>query len=242
MPVLSAVQHNDAAQYDTRWRILSGLAFVMLGLVLIWFFTNDSFYVRAIQASGLNWQTEGEIFAFSEAADYHIFWLDTGQIRASIMRSALVVDATVELGWPPYLIDVQVQERQPAILWSEGGRDIWVDLQGRVMPVRAEIPGLLRVNAADGALSGQRQLDRDTVLGALQLREILPPGAALDYNSVYGLGWKNDRAWQIWVGFGAGMDEKIRIYEFLLNNLTGRGIEVEELNLANADAPFYRLR
>ena len=111
------------------------------------------------------------------------------------------------------------------------------------MPARAEIPGLLRVTVEAGGmvLLGRRHLDRDTVLGALQMREILPPGIRLDYNPTYGLGWTNERGWQIWVGSGGGMGEKMMIYEFLFDNLTGRGIEAEELNIANPDAPFYRI-
>ena len=240
-----SVEHNEKVQYDTRWRVLSALVFLMLSAILVLIFTSDSFYVRSIEVRGLTHQTRQEIFAFSDIADYHIFWLDPKLIRASILRSPSVADASVELGWPPDMITVHVEERQPAILWSEAGKDVWVDLQGRVMPARAELPGLLRVTVDAGASGGasmdRQELDKDTVLGALQMQEILPEGTSLDYNSVHGLGWTNHKGWQIWVGSGAGMSEKIRIYEFLFDNLIARGIEVEELNIANPDAPFYRV-
>ena len=243
LPESPAVTRHETALYDARWRVLSGFAFLTLGLILILMFISDSFYVRSIEASGLIYQTKEEVFAFSGIADYHIFWLDPQRIRANILRSALAADVTVELGWPPTLIAVQIQERQPAILWSESGGEVWIDLQGRVMPARAEIPGLLRVTVEAGGtvLLGRQNLDKDTVLGALQMREILPQGIRLDYNSTYGLGWTNERGWQVWVGSGAGMSEKMIIYDFLFDNLTGRGIEVEEVNIANPDAPFYRI-
>ena len=37
------------------------------------------------------------------------------------------------------------------------------------------------------------------------------------------------------------MNEKIKIYEVLMENLNSRAIDVAELNIANPDAPFYRL-
>ena len=235
-----SVEPSEKARYDARWRVPSALVFLMLGAVLILIFTSDLFYVRSIETSGLIHQTREEIFALSDIADYHIFWLDPERIRANVLRSPLVADASVEIGWPPDMITIQVEERQPVILWSAGGEDIWVDLQGRVMPVRAELPGLLRVNA-DGGVLMDKELDKDTALGALQMQEILPDGIDLDYNPIYGLGWTNHKGWQIWVGSGADMREKIRIYEFLFDNLVARGIEAEELNIANPDAPFYRV-
>lgn len=240
-----SVEHHEKVQYDTRWRVISALAFLMFSVMLVLIFTSDSFYIRSIQVHGLIHQTREEIFAFSDIADYHIFWLDPELIRANILRSSSVADASVDFGWPPDMITVQVEERQPALLWSEAGKDIWIDLQGRAMPVRADIPGLLRVTVDaggfEGPLTAGQELDQDTVLGALQMQEILPDGTDLDYNPIHGLGWTNHRGWQIWVGSGIGMSEKIRIYEFLFDNLVARGIEVEELNIANPDAPFYRV-
>lgn len=239
-----SVEHYEKAADDTRWRVISALAFLMFSALLVLIFTGDAFYVQSIQAHGLIYQTGEEIFAFSDIADYHIFWLDPELIRANILRSASVADASVELGWPPDMVTVQVEERQPALLWSEAGKEVWIDLQGRAMPVRADIPGLPRVTVDggfEGPLTAGRELGQDTVLGALRMQEILPDGTDLDYNPIYGLGWTNHRGWRIWVGSGTGMSEKIGIYEFLFDNLAARGIEVEELNIANPDAPFYRV-
>ena len=81
------------------------------------------------------------------------------------------------------------------------------------------------------------------MLGALRLKEILPEGDHLDYHPIHGLGWTNEKGWQVWMGIGstAIMDEKTRIYDVLVENLSSRAIDVAELNIANPDAPFYRL-
>ena len=234
----------------TRWRAISAVMFLMFALILVLFFTSDLFYVRSIQARGNDFVAREEVFAFANIADFHMFWLDPDEVRENVLRSSSIADVAVELGWPPNLVTIHLQERQPAIIWSESGNETWIDIQGRVMPARAAMPDVLRINvmvdAFDGpaaTLTDLRNLDKDLVLGALRLGEFLPAGAHLDYDSINGLGWTNERGWQIWMGIdtAAGMSEKIKAYQAYIDNLDSRGIEVSELNIANPDAPFYRL-
>ncbi len=246
-PKLSTAARRERRPVVSRWRVISGVLLVLFGLTLVVFFTSDVFYVRAIQVRGNDFITREEVFAYSELANYHMFWLDPAEIRRNLLRSASVADVSVEVGWPPDLVTLLVQERQPAVVWSNGGQETWIDVQGRAMPARAEMPGLLHVNlvrdGSDRPLPEARDFDKDMVLGALRLREILPEGGHLDFHPAHGLGWTNDLGWQVWMGAdsAAVMREKIKIYEVLVGNLSSRAIDVAELNIANPDAPFYRL-
>jgi len=241
---------NERAQTHLRWRITSAVLFVMFGVILILFFSSDLFYVRSVQVRGNDFLAREEVFAFSSIADFHMFWLDPEEIRRNVLRSSSIADVTVELGWPPNLITMFVQERQPAIIWSEAGNETWIDIQGRIMPARAAMPDVIRVNVVVDAFKGPsatltdlKKLDKDVVLGALRLQEFLPPGTDLDYDPINGLGWTNDQGWQIWMGIdsSAGMSRKINEYQAYVNNLNGRGIEITELNIANPNAPFYKI-
>ena len=144
------------------------------------------FYVSAIQARGNTFISGDEVFSYSELADYHMFWLDPDDIREKVLRSPSVADISVELGWPPDLVTLHVQERQPALVWSDAGDESWIDIQGRVMPARAEVPGLLHINLvadeAAGPAPAADDFSKDMVLGALRLRDILPEGDQLDYH------------------------------------------------------------
>lgn len=246
-PKLSAAPRRERRPAATRWRVISGALLALFGLTLLIFFTSDVFYVRAIQVRGNDFITREEVFAHSELANYHLFWLDPAEVRRNILRAASVADVSVEVGWPPELVNVLVQERQPVAVWSDGGRETWIDVQGRAMPARAEMPGLLHVNLVrddgDRPLPSADDFDKDMVVGALRLRELLPEGGHLDFHPVHGLGWTNNLGWQVWMGTGpaAVMNEKIKIYNVLVENLSSRAIDVAELNIANPDAPFYRL-
>ena len=253
-PIIQPNRQTEARaerfQALTRWRAISAVMFLLFSLILVLFFSSDLFYVRSIQARGNDFLAREEVFAFSNIADFHMFWLDPDVVRDNVLRSSSIADVTVELGWPPNLVTILVQERQPAIIWSEAGNETWIDIQGRIMPARAAMPDVLRINvivdAFDGpvaTLTDLKKLDKDLVLGALRLQEFLSAGTNLDYDPINGLGWTNERGWQIWMGIdtGAGMSERIKAYQAYIENLDSRGIEVSELNIANPDAPFYRL-
>ena len=219
--------------------------FVMFGLILLLIFSNDVFYVRSIQVRGNNHITSEEVFAFSDIADYHMFWLDPARIRQNVLRSSSIADISVSLGWPPNLITVDVQERQPAIVWSDAGEETWIDIQGRVMQARAEMPNLLHIYLIADEITGPKpsadDFTGDKVLGALRLKDILPPGEHLSFHPVHGLGWTNELGWQVWMGSESArvMGEKVKMYKVLVENIIRRAIPIAELNIANFAAPFY---
>ncbi len=247
VPKLSRPARRERRLAFSRWRIVSAALFSLFGLTLLAFFTSDVFFVRAIQTRGNSFISGEEVFTYSELADYHMFWLDPQDIREKVLRSPSVADISVELGWPPNLVTLHVQERQPALVWSDAGDETWIDIQGRVMPARAEAPGLLHINLVDDGsdmpLPAADDFTKDMVLGAMRLRAVLPEGDQLDFHPIHGLGWTNEAGWQVWMGAdsAAVMDEKIKIYDVLVENLDSRAIDVAELNIANPDAPFYRL-
>jgi len=245
VPKRTATPRSDRRRAFSRWRVSSAIMLGLFCVILFLFFSSDVFYVRSIRVRGNNHITREEVFAYSDIADYHMFWLDPERIRQSVLRSASIADIAVELGWPPNLITIIVQERQPAIVWSDAGAETWIDLQGRVMQARVEMPNLLHVNLIsddyDGPKPSAEDFTGDMVLGALRLKEILPAGEHLSFHPIHGLGWTNEMGWQVWMGndSAAVMSEKVKMYNVLVENILSRAIPIAELNIANPDAPFY---
>jgi len=237
------LEQQERGEGFTRWRALSALIFLVFTGVLVLVFTTDLFYVRSINVRGLGYLTTEEVFGFADVANVHLFWLDPDAVRDNVLRSSSIADATVQLSWPPDMVNIEIEERQPAIIWSESTQELWVDLQGRMMPARVEVSNLIRVNVNVGAfdepLTDGEALDEDIVFGALQLQELLPAETSLNYDPINGLGWTDSNGWQVWMGAGTGMNEKIKIYQTLVDNLIARGIQPGEVNIANPNAPFY---
>ena len=238
---------NEVGEGYLQWRAASAVLFLLLGALLAMFFVSDVFFVRSIVVRGNDLMPREEIFAYSDIANFHMFWLDPAQIRENILRSPSIADAVVQLGWPPDLITILVEERQPAMIWSDAGIESWIDLQGRTMPARAEMPHVPRINLVKddytGPMPSAEDFNADMALGALLLIERLPEGASLDFHPVHGLGWTNEQGWQVWMGRGSASEtsEKLKMYEVLVADLNNRAVDIAELNIANADAPFYRV-
>jgi hypothetical protein len=226
-----------------NWRIISGLMVILLSIVLFLFFYSDAFYVSSISVRGREYMTVEEVFTYAEVANYHIFWVLPEQVRENVMRYPSVADAQVSIGWPPNMITIVIEEREPVLIWEQNGSTFWIDIQGNVMDLRGDQPDLVRVvvdgATIDGILNQNGQLDTDIVYGLIQLYDLRPDVTSWRYDTVKGLGFRNANDWDIWLGIGIDMPEKMQIYEALVSDIIARGIQVSELNIVNPDAPYY---
>ena len=236
------VQHGAESRSGVSWRVFSGLIVISLTLVLMLFFTLDLFYVHSIAVGGLRYTTKEEVFALANIANLHVFWVDADEVRRNILRSPTVADAQVIVGWPPNMVQIVVQEREPAVVWEQAGVAVWVDIQGRVMRQREDRPDLVRVivdDSVEGPLGPNVAVPLDAVTGALQLKSLRPNIDMLRYSPYKGLGYQDGRGWEAWFGTGTDMPEKLQVYETLVANLLSRSIQPREVNVVNPDAPFY---
>ncbi len=237
------VQHSTRGQSFVGARVISAILVICLILVLVLFFSSDAFYVRSIAVGGNQFLSAEEVFALTDIANLHIFWVDPDVVRESVMASTSIADATVTLGWPPNVVEVLIVERQPAMIWIQEGVTYWIDLQGRVMPFREARPELMQVIADadvnEGPLSDSGRVSVNIVNGALQLRDLLPGVNQLRYHPVYGLGFTDERGTDVWFGTGANMSEKIIVYQAIVADLQRRGLIVTRISVANLDAPYF---
>lgn len=225
-----------------RWRIVSALLVLVLSLVLALFFLTDAFYVRSIAVGGLRYMTKEEVFSYADIANLHVFWVEPEEVRENLLRYPTVADAQVRLGWPPNMVSIIIEEREPALVWEQNGTAFWVDLQGHIMAQREDRPDLLRIVVDDPlreALDAGTQLDEEIIYGALQLQELRPDITVWRYDEGRGLGFRNENGWDVWFGVGTNMPEKMQIYETLASDIIARGIQAGEVNVVNPDGPYY---
>jgi len=241
-----AVEHGTQHAAGLGARALSGLIVVSLIVVLSVFFVTDYFYVHNITVVGVNYLDEAEVFRYSGMEGTHIFWIDPEKVRESILRLNVVADARVEIGWPPDLVRVYIEEREPAFIWVQSGTSSLIDLQGRRLRFLAEgetPPSLLWVltegNAAD-LPSLDASIPLDVVNGVVQLQNLLMGVPSLRYDPVNGLGFQEQGGGQVWLGVGSDMLDKLPVYETLRDNLLARGITPTEINVAHLGAVYYR--
>ncbi len=242
-----AVEHGIRGQVGVSWRTVSGLIVLILAAILIMFFIAQVFYVRRIVVVGANYLDESEIFRYANIAQMHIFWIDPAQVRQNILdASPVVADAQVDVGWPPNMVKIFIEEREAALIWSQAGVTALIDLRGRILryPPNGEIlPELLEViadNSADGPPGLESPIDVDAINAALQLRTLLVGIPNLRYNVKKGLGFR-ESGWDVWLGTGTDMHNKLLIYEQLRDNLTNQGIVPTEINVADLNGIYILL-
>jgi cell division septal protein FtsQ len=248
MTAASESERTAAPQVVNRrafghWRIFSGLIVASLLLVLALFFSSDAFFIRSIAVGGLRYLTESEIFALSGIANTHVFWIDPQEVRARILQSPTIANATVNVGWGTPMVQIVVEEREPALVLEQAGIATWVDLQGRVMRQREDRPDLLRVTN-DNSLAGvpEGRVNTDMIAGALQLHSLMPEIPALRYNEEYGLGYNDPRGWEAWFGTGTNMPEKILIYNAIVDDLQRDSFVPTAVYVIDPDHPYYCCR
>lgn len=235
------VQHGVRERGFLGPRLVSAIIILCLVAILFVFFTADAFYVHSIGIAGLEYLSKEEVFALTGIADMHIFWVDPATVSEAILRSPTIAEATVQVGWPPIMVQVGLTERQPALVWQQAGLDTWIDLQGRVMQQREDRTDLLRIvdGMTEGPLGPNVRVEADVVNGALQLRSLYPNIDQLAYDPQSGLGYQDGRGWRVWFGAGTDMPDKIVVYDAIVANLLARGIQPLEINVADPHAPYY---
>ncbi|MBK8031761.1 MAG: FtsQ-type POTRA domain-containing protein [Chloroflexi bacterium] len=244
-PDIGSVDRPQAlkrGQVFVSWRLFSGALILILLGALAFFFFADSMYVTGIAVGGLETMTVNEVYELLPISGLHVFWLDPGDIRDNLLESPTIANATVTVGFPPNMVQVIIEEREPALVWEQAGEAAWIDLQGRVMRQREDRQTLLRIQA-DPVLEGSigSSVDPQVVTSAIQLHDLLPELAAFRYHPDKGLGYTDPRGWEVWLGVGADMQQKILIYNAIVADNAAQGIQPREINLVNTHRPFVSM-
>jgi hypothetical protein len=239
------IDHSLRRKVGVSWRVVSGfIVLCTIGLLVIMFQT-EFFKVRTITVVGATYIDPSEVFRYTETAGLPIFLIDPNDVRDAILsKSRLIADARVTIGWPPEMIKIVIEERKPALVWTQYDIRVLLDLQGNILrqPRPEEIfPNLIHV-IADQSVNEpplpEKRIPLDVVNGALQLRQLLSGIEILRYNATKGLGFR-ESSWDIWLGTGTDMPNKLLIYEALRDNLLKRGITPIEINVADTRAVYY---
>ncbi len=225
------------------WRAISALMAAALIGLLVWMFTADDFYIQRVRVTGLKTLSAHDVAQLAGLERLHLFWVDPAQVEQALLTSPVIASARVTVKMPPDGVQILIQEREPALIWEQGGESVWSDVQGRVMEQRQERPDLLRI-AAEPLIEGEAPplLDLDIVTGALQLSQLIPNLSVLRYHPDKGLGYNDPRGWEVWFGAGTDMPQKVIVYDAVVADLTQRGVVFRELNVTDPDQPVYCCR
>jgi hypothetical protein len=253
----AAIPRDKTRQVYISWRWFSLAIVIAMVAALYILLTNDAFYVQRI-AVGYNGETRfitpPEVFERSGLAKIHLFWVDGAEVKQRLEDDPQIADAQVVVGWPPELVTITITERQPALIWEQSGQRIWVDVRGRVMALRQDLP-LVRVTVekpsqdihptrcdlqgTDRVLGPGSCIDQDTVNGVLQFKALYPNVAEMVYDPVKGLGFRDGRNWVLWIGSGVDIPTKMVVYNAIVADALAKGRQPIEISVIDPDRPYY---
>jgi len=222
---------------SARWISLGLLAVCVWALLTIG--RDETFFLTEIPVEGAISMPVSEIVAGSGLYGRHIFAADPNEAAARIGQIPGIVSATVTLDWPN-MVSIQITEDSPIAVWQQAGQKFWINAEGELEPMRAEINGLLLIESEEGESVGEQTfISEDVLLGALQLRELRPNIDRLYYQPGNGLSYQDGRGWRTYFGTGLEMEQKLVVYETIVEDLLGRAITPAYISVRNQAKPYY---
>ncbi len=227
------------------WRWLSAaLLFVSLaGLYALW--KLPAFQVQEVELHGLHYLNQGMLRGVLPLGRPAVTVdpQETAQLLLTTFPALAEVRVWLDLEG---VLQVQVLERQPVLVWVYQGNRWWVDPQGVLFPVLGDEP-LPEVQARDlppgiEQNEGKWMLPLDLVQALQVLAAYVPEGQPLVYDAHYGLGWQAPEGWQVFVGKRpTQMAARMRLYWALRQYLRAEGLRPAWIDLSVLNAPYYRL-
>ncbi|HLF75593.1 MAG TPA: FtsQ-type POTRA domain-containing protein [Anaerolineales bacterium] len=233
-------------------RLPSFLLVLLLASALYFAFNAPQLQVIQAQVVGNQMLTAAEINTALNIAGQPAFLLIPSELEKRLrLQFPELAAAKVDIALPNTVL-VQVIERKPVVRWEQGEGYTWISEEGIAFRPHGDMPGLIGVVALsappiEGIISSDPLtpapfLKPDLVKTLKGLAGHVPPGAQILYDASFGFGWNDPRGWQVYFGTSASdVELKMRVYESLVESLTGRGIQPAMINVTYPTAPYYRL-
>lgn len=221
-------------------KLIAVLAVLVLSVGLYAFFDLDHFYVFDFNVTGTRYLTRAEIEKASGVRGYHIAFIDARAVERALMKLPEVKAASVTTRLPNY-VAIEIQERQPTIVWQRGNETFWVDAEGVFVRARAPLPELPMVRDLDGGIIQPRQRAQSHAVAAVwALRAAMPESPrALEWSAARGVAFTDERGWKVYLGDAEGMPGKVAILRALVAHLVSQNARIRFIDLGKG-APYYQ--
>ncbi len=205
------------------------------------------FFVYEAEIQGAHHLPATVIYESAGVHQQNIFWINPQQVARRIvaLEGIKAVRVLCDL---PARVAIEVEERQPAILWRARtqGRDWWLDAAGRVLPYHGDVNSpdtIFVLDSSERHLEiGQTVEPEGLALSVSQLAEALPDAQLFYYQADRGLSFvqqAEDGSWPVYVGSSEDLPRKVKVMVALTSYLKANGIRPRYVDVRWADHPVY---
>jgi cell division protein FtsQ len=231
------------------WRAVSGIMVVLLTALLYSLWSSPKFQIQSAEINGIERLSREDILNVLQVIDTPVFTIDPTGLQTRLEEEfSELLEVSVEIDFPSKII-VEIGERNPAIVWEQGGgAALWVDGNGVAFPPRGYAEDLVVIKASqappvlsEDEVQSKQLLSSQMVDSILTLSASLPPQTALVYNPKYGLGWVAPQEWKVYFGLAPDdIETRLSIYNAIVEEMDKQDIYPEMINLEYIHAPYYR--
>lgn len=236
------------------WRLLSLVLAGVLSYGIYFMWTSPFFKVASPVISGNIRVSSAEFISAMAVEGKPSFTIVPSEVHNTLLNTfPELVSANLHFIFPNQ-VALEVTEREPVLIWKQGGQTLWIDLFGIPMLPRGEsgnwyvvtatgdAVGLVPIDPANHPGQYKPVAGTDLILMILNLANMTPSGTAIAYDPRYGLGWNDPQGWKVYFGFNMdGLDSKVAQYAGIVTNLNNQGIQPKIISVQYPYAPFYRL-
>lgn len=239
-------------RFNANWRLGALILSLLFITALVLAFQLPYFYVSSAYVFGNGRIPAEELNGIIGVSGQNIFTVQPDELERRLrLNYPEITSAQVDV-YLPNIIYVTVVERQPVLLWQQGGEYTWVDGTGVAFRPRGEAAGLIVINALDVPPAGVNTstdpyspppfIQKELVDAATALAPLVPAGSGLTYSNADGFSFADPRGWT--AAFGSSANDiqlKIRVYQALVDSLNQRGKTPVFISVVHPDGPYYRM-
>ncbi len=216
----------DVSHYAAM--LLIALSLAGLGML----FTNPQFSLAATSVAGVENMNSSQIEQAAGVAGKNIFRINPDKTSVRLMTlMPQIKEARVSLGLPNRAV-IHIEERKPALIFSDGNENRWVDAEGRIFPAGAANPDLPALIDEDGSASIDGARLKPEVLESLnQALAGLPDVRTFHHRQVYGLYFISPEGWRVYLGSGSNMANKLAMWRTLRQQILQEERQVKVVDL-----------
>jgi cell division septal protein FtsQ len=224
--------------------LASVLLIAVLGAAYLLVFSG-TFRIAGAEVFGTDIMSESVVRSIAKIDGMPIFFVDPAGIAERLRAYPEVKAVEVTVEWPNKVV-IHVVEREPLVVWDDGGRKWWLCADGVAFLEREALPGMVTVIAETQVLQIQddplaQVIDPDVLRSAVSLATLLPEAGNFRYVSDYGLILEDERGWTAYFGADGDMAMKVRVYVRIAEMLQEQGRRVSTVSVVDPGSPYYTL-
>ncbi len=220
-------------------------ALLLLSISVWGFFTIYSasdFQVDQPEIEGIQYLSPSRVRTIAGVKGQSIFKVDPLAIEGLLQALPEVKAANVKVHWPNRVI-IEIEERQPVLVWNDAGQSWVLSADGLAFYHRGALSGLVHVHSLTSVLKIGEPLDpvieKERIKAAYDLSLLLGRERPLLYDAHHGFGFQDERGWMAYFGYSGDMEAKYRVYKVIAEHLANEGYPATLVSVEDLAGPFY---